>query len=168
MMKMNEIPCIVFNENSKNNSESNATIVENTLKEIYDLYGKRVCYQAKLDFEFKLRQLLDYVTLIGYEIMPKVYKLKKRDDFTKDDEMVVYYFNEDVITILGLQLMVDNGSEEYSVIDLVTYKRGCLKNKQCLVYDIDTTYGERIFNLNYELSNLEYIIPEDIKLSIDY
>lgn len=173
---MSEIPCIIFNENAESNSESNTTIVENKLKEIYDLRSKKLTYNTRLEFEDKLRSLLDYVTLIGYEILPKFYKSKRQHDFTKDDEILVYYYNEEMIRILGLQLMVENELKAYtkgcpmfdSVDNLEIYKIDSIKNKRCLVYDIDTTYGERSFNLNYELSNLENIILDDIKINLTY
>lgn len=163
---MDDFPRVIYNEN-KDSIESNAKKVENILKKIDNLHYEQFTYNNVLIFENGLYKLLDYVTLIGFEIRPKVIKTKPRPD---DEQLLVYYYDGVFINILKLQLMIDNGGlGGYTLTDLVTYKFGAVNDKKCLVYDIDDRYGENVFKINYELSNMEYLIPmclNDIKLTI--
>ena len=163
---MDDYPRVIYNENN-DSIESNAKKVENILKKIDNLHGEQFTYNNVLIFENGLYKLLDYVTLIGFEIRPKVIKTKPRPE---DEQLLVYYYDGVFINILKLQLMIDNGGlGDYTLTDLVTYKFGAVNDKKCLVYDIDDRYGENVFKINYELSNMEYLIPmclNDIKLTI--
>lgn len=163
---MGDFPRVIYNENN-DSIESNAKKVENILKEIDNLHGEQLTYNNVLIFENLLYKLTPYVTLIGFEIRPKVIKTKTEHD---DEKLLVYYYDGVFINILKLQLMMDNGGlGGYTLTDLVKYKFGAVKDKKCLVYDVDDRYGENVFKINYELSNMEYIIPmclNDIKLTI--
>ena len=156
---MTEIPRVVYLEkDTEFNVESEATEVENILKEIDNLKGERLCELTRYKFEYSLERLLNYVTLIGWEITPGYYNLENH----RMEEILVYYYNEDMVRILGLQLMADNSFKSGMDItkyqqELHDYKTECLQNNRCVVYNIDDTYGDRVFKLNIRMSNLRQL-----------
>ncbi len=157
---MTDYPRVIYNEGDSS-TESDTREVENILKEIDNLHGEQLSYNNVFIFENLLYKLTHYVTLIGFEIRPKVIKTKPKPD---DEMLLVYYFDDVFINILKLQLMIDNGElGGCTLTDLVKYKFGVVKDKKCLVYDVDNRYGENIFKINYELSNMEYIVPLILK-----
>ena len=163
--KMNHIPKIIYNETN----ESDATEVEKILKKIYSLQGERLSKQTQLKFESYLDCLLDYVTLIGCDIMEAYYSTERH----RIEPQLAYFYNEDMVKILGLQLMVDNmftnplDIPEYQD-KLKSYKLDCMKNNRCVVYDMDDMGGDVVFKLNPEMSNLNYMFSlEHITMRVD-
>jgi len=132
---------------------SDATEVDNILKKIDSLKGKALTEGTLVKFELILHELLGYVTLIGFDIMKNYYSLKRH----KMERVLLYFYDEDMIKILGLQLMADNSFNQdviYYLEKLHDYKVQCLNNDRCLVYEMDETYGDIVFKLNPNISDL--------------
>ena len=88
---MTEIPRVIYLEkDTEFNVESEATEVDNILQEIYNLKGEQLNYLTQFEFEDLLRKLMQYVTLIGFEIRPKVYKTKPKSD---DEKLLICHPN---------------------------------------------------------------------------
>jgi hypothetical protein len=154
---MDDYPKVIYKEINCDTNESNATKVERILNRIDDLNGEEFTYLNMCRFESIAVELINYVTLIRFEIRPKVFKTKPKPD---DEELLVYYYNEDMVHIQKMYLMITNGFTNYSLYDLAEYKAKCINSNRCLVYDIDDRYGDKVFNLNYELSNPGYVVDE--------
>ncbi len=134
---------------------SDATEVDNILKKVDSLKGKALTEDTLFEFEFILQELLGYVTLIGFDMMENYYSLERH----QMERVLLYFYDEDMIKILGLQLMADNsfgkGNNITKYLDeLNDYKSNCLNNNRCLVYEMDETYGDVVFKLNPRISDL--------------
>ena len=130
---------------------SDAERVDEILNNIYDLRGNTL--RARATFEMYLTELTEYVTLIGYDILPI--------HSTKSHVLAIFY-NEDVVNILGLQLVFDNdySSRHLFLNKLEEYKSECLYDRRCLVYDIIEEKGEDVYMLNPDMSNVGMVIQE--------
>lgn len=162
---MSEIPLIKLPE--KYSGLTNVERINRILKQIYNPKFGNIDY-VKNEVEYLLYELTDYVTLIGWDTLPLNYSVK--DSAT--DYVHVYYYNEEFIKIIGLQIIVNNDYKRRPEFfeKLEKYKMNCLWSNKCLVYNIDNIQWETIYKLNLELSNPEYVIPEllreEIKLVI--
>ena len=142
----------ILEKDTEYKHESDATHVENIMNEIMSLKGK-VVSNAQYEFEYLLKKLLNYVTLIGFDMMKNYYSLERH----QMERVLLYFYDEDMIKILGLQLMADNSFNQdviYYLEKLHDYKVQCLNKERCLVYEMDETYGDIVFKLNPYISDL--------------
>ena len=142
------MPRVIFKETL---SENPAQRVKEILDKIYSLKGRLVSNETRYEFEYYLNDLLNYVTLIHWDVIPS---------YAPYHEQLVYFFNEPIIRILGVQLLLDNNyaqgiDKDLMLFDISEYKRECMLNNQCLVYDFDKNLEEWV--VNKELSSLEQL-----------
>lgn len=160
-MSMDDYPRVFYEEYESN--ESSAKQVEQILKEADDfLIGESLTESRIILWERYLISLLDHVTLITYTFISNYYSIKKYEK----KKLLVYFYNEDAARLLRYwQLLCNDFNGMYEDINYryEEYRMNCIKNNRCLVYDVDDTYGERVFNLNYDLSDMEHVIPVSLK-----
>ena len=130
-----KIPCIIIEDEKISKDISDATKMEKLFNKIDNLKGHTVSEYTKAEFESILRSMLNYVTLIGFE------KRMWISDFVSKKylDAVIYYFDEDVVQILGMKLLMDNmwqrnESFEDLQMELVNYQKSCILNRKCLVF----------------------------------
>ena len=139
----------ILEKDTEYNYESDATYVENIMNEIMSLKGEGLS-NAQYEFEYLLKKLLNYVTLIGFDIMQETCEM---------EPMFVYFYDLDVVEILRLQLMADNSWGQMKDISeylnqIEEYKSSCINKGKCVVYDMEDT-GEKIrYNLIINMSDL--------------
>ena len=145
---MTDMPMFYFKETL---NETPAKRVEEILDKIYSLYGSVLSQNIRFEFEYYLHELLNYVTLIHMDIIPS---------YDPYHEQLVYFFNEDVIQMLGVQLLLDNNynqgiDRDLMLFDISEYKRECIENNKCLVYDFNKQLKK--WFVNQELSNFKQL-----------
>ena len=153
---MSDIPeYIILQKDNEYTYKNDATTVDNILKEIDALKGRALSKNTVVEFEFRLQELLDYVTVIGFDILEKQAYLENHNL----GRVLAYFYDEDMIKLLGLYLLADNCYQHHKNItnyldEIKCYKNDCIVNNRCLVYEIDDTDENIAFKLNPYISDL--------------